>query len=441
MQTLQTLFPETMKGLGIDLAAKSRNVEFPTLPLPTPDQQGIMDHPARFKVLACGRRWGKTTINIRTLAEHGLNGETWAYFSVTYKSLAEVFRELKSALKNEIVRSSQTEGRIEIKGGGLLEFWSLQTASKDTARGRKYHGVVVDEAAFIPNGEYVWNGVIRPTLADTQGSALITSSTNGRNHFWEWYLRGINTQEYPDWYSWNYPSSTSPAMTAEELASIKEETPDLYFRQEYLAEFLEGEGAVFRRVGENAILEPAEPIQGHRYVMGVDWAMQSDFTVITVMDKTTCEMVAIDRFNQVNWSLQRGRLRNLYEKWKPKTILAESNSIGGPNIEALQQEGLPVHAFETTAASKPMLIESLVLAFERDEIKVLNNDILKSELMAYERHVSAITGRSQYGAPEGMHDDTVIATALCWAAATMDYEMSTQSAPDFMQELFGGFGN
>ncbi len=383
------------------------------LPILRPDQQAIVDNPARFKVLACGRRWGKTVINIRVLADHALKGEQWSYFSVTYKSLAEVFRELKHALKTEIEHSSQTEGRIELKNGGLIEFWSLQTVNKDTARGRKYHGVVIDEAAFILNGEYVWNGVIRPTLADHQGKAFITSSTNGRNHFWKWYLECANSV---DWQSWNAPSSDNPIMTADELESIRQQTPDLYFRQEYQAEFLEGEGSVFRRVGENAILELSEPIAGHHYIFGVDWAMKMDFTVITVMDRDTREMVAMDRFNQVDWALQRGRLKSLAAKWKPETIWAESNSIGSPNIEALQREGLPVRGFETTAITKPPLIESLVLAFERDEIKVLSNDILKGELMAYERKIGPTTGRSQYSAPEGMHDDTVMSLALAWKA-------------------------
>lgn len=382
------------------------------LPKPTANQQEIIDHPARFKVLACGRRWGKTVVDIRVLAEHALRGETLGYFSMTYRSLAECFRELRSALTAETLHSSQTEGRIELRGGGLLEFWSLQTVNKDTARGRKYHGIVVDEAAFIPNGEYIWNGVIRPTLADHEGFALLSSSTNGRNHFFEWYQRGIDPAN-ANWHSWHYPTSDNPLITAQELASIQAETPELYYRQEYCAEFLEGEGAVFRRIGENAILDPAEPIVGHHYIMGVDWAQKNDFTAIVVMDRDTRQMVALDRFNRLDWALQRARLRNLFDKWKPEIIWAESNSIGSPNIEALQREGLPVSSFETTGISKPPLIESLVLAFERDEIKVLNNAVLKGELMAYERRVTS-TGRNQYSAPEGMHDDTVIATALAW---------------------------
>jgi hypothetical protein len=227
-------------------------------------------------------------------------------------------------------------------------------------------------------------------------------------------MRGLDPHN-TDWHSWTFPTSANPVITDAEMTAIESETPSLYFKQEYLAEFLENEGSVFRRIIENATLIESEqkPFSNHRYVFGVDWAMQNDFTVIAVMDSNTHELVALDRFNGVNWSLQRGRILALSEKWRPKVIYAESNSIGSPNIEALQAEGLPVRPFETTAASKPPLIESLVLAFERDEIKILDHDVLKGELMAYERNVTS-TGRSQYSAPVGMHDDCVIALALAW---------------------------
>jgi hypothetical protein len=73
--------------------------------------------------------------------------------------------------------------------------------------------------------------------------------------------------------------------------------------------------------------------------------------------------------------------------------------------------------FETTATSKPPLIESLVLAFEREECQWQADPIWTGELEAYEAKYSATTGRPSYSAPEGLHDDTVIARALAWQAA------------------------
>jgi len=139
--------------------------------------------------------------------------------------------------------------------------------------------------------------------------------------------------------------------------------------------------------------------------------------VIIVIDCDTRQVVDMERFNQVDWTLQRGKVDMMYKRWKPLNIVAESNSIGSPNIEELQRTGLPVTPFETTATSKPPLIESLVLAFDRPEITILDDGVLTGELSAYERKVSPTTGRSQYSAPDGLHDDCVMALALAWYGA------------------------
>jgi len=116
---------------------------------------------------------------------------------------------------------------------------------------------------------------------------------------------------------------------------------------------------VFRRVDEAATARPDDgPAPGERYVFGVDWARDADFTCIAVLAVGARRLVALDRFNEIGWSLQLGRLAAL----APEAIWAEANSIGGPNIEALQHEGLPVIPFTTTASSKGPLIEALALA-------------------------------------------------------------------------------
>jgi hypothetical protein len=126
--------------------------------------------------------------------------------------------------------------------------------------------------------------------------------------------------------------------------------------------------------------------------------------------------VAIDRFNQIDYHFQRNRLRALYEKWEVEYIEGEANSIGEPNIEELVRDGLPIYAFQTTAVSKPPLIESLALCFEKEEAQWLNDPVALGELESYEIKVSAV-GRPSYSAPTGMNDDTVIGRALAWKAA------------------------
>jgi hypothetical protein len=143
--------------------------------------------------------------------------------------------------------------------------------------------------------------------------------------------------------------------------------------------------------------------------------MTTDFTVAVVLDAETSRMVDYERFNRTDWAVQRQRLVTLAQKWGVSSWVVESNSAGSPNIEELQRAGHPVRGFNTTAQSKPKLIEDLVLAFDRRQIQILDDATFKTELALFKRHVS-LTGRSQYRAPDGMHDDCVIALALAYYA-------------------------
>jgi hypothetical protein len=125
------------------------------------------------------------------------------------------------------------------------------------------------------------------------------------------------------------------------------------------------------------------------------------------------DVMEIDRFRGIEYSLQRARLQALYERHGKPTILAEANSMGGPVIEQLARDGLRVKPFMTTNASKSEAIEALALAFERGEIKIPNDPVLIGELQAFEAKPLP-SGLMRYDAPSGGHDDTVMALAIAW---------------------------
>ena len=288
------------------------------------------------------------------------------------------------------------------------------THNPDNLRGAGLDYAILDEAAFMAPD--VWHNVVRPMLLDRRGRALFLSTPYGRNWFWEVFKIGIDPEE-PSWQSFRFMSYDNPLIDSDELDSIRRNTPDRIFREEYLAQFADDIGRVFRGVHEAAHAPLfAVPHPRGRYVMGVDWGRENDYTAVVVIEADSGVMVALDRFNQIGWSLQRGRLRTLVERWSPEVILAEANSIGTVNIEALQNEGLPVRAFMTTSRSKRPLIESLALAIERRDIALLPDPVLLGELASYEAERMS-EGGFRYNAPPGAHDDTVIATALAWNAA------------------------
>lgn len=382
-----------------------------------PAQQQIVDSTARFKVLACGRRFGKTAIAIDMLCNMLLDGKSTAYFAPTFRMGAEVWRALCDRLRPVIRYAREDDWRMELHTGGVFEGWSLAQGSGESVRGRKYHFVVVDEAALFNSGD-VWHGAIRPLLTDYEGGALFCSSPKGRNWFWELYLQGLSA-DFPDWESWQFPTSANPYIKTAEIEAAKGGMPERFFKQEYLAQFLDDGGVVFRNLDRVCVLTPQSPLHfvergsNEQCFFGVDWGKDKDFTCVSVMNREG-KQVYLERFNQIGWAVQRGRLMALYERFQPKVILAEENSIGSVNIEALQAEGLPVRGFMTTSKTKTPLIDGLALAMEKEEVVLLNDRVLMHELMAYE--LKRTSQGWSYGAPPGGHDDTVMATALSlWA--------------------------
>lgn len=321
-----------------------------------------------------------------------------------------MWRDLKKTVKSVSgITINESEKRIDFEDGGMIAVRS--THYPDHLRGEGLDYAVLDEAAFME--PRVWSDVIRPMLVTSRGSAIFLSTPFGRNWFWDLYRIGMDREEH-EWQSFHFPTESNPLIDPAELESIRRISTDHTWQTEYLAEFTDDGGQVFRGIREAVV--PALvtiPQVGHRYVFGVDWGREHDYTVIAVMDASSRQLVALDRFNQVGWSLQRGRLQALAEIWRPDAIWAEANAIGEVNIEALQQEGLPMRSFLTTHKSKAPLIEGLALAIERREVGLLDDPVLLGELASYglERLPG---GGYRYGAPAGSHDDTVIAAALAW---------------------------
>jgi len=367
-------------------------------------------------VVACGRRFGKTELAKLILTEKALRHgrQTW-WIAPTYPMANQVWRDLKATMRSVSGTTiSEEMHRMEFPGGGMIAIRSAH--APDHLRGAGLDFAVLDEAAFMEAG--IWSEIVRPMLMDTHGGAMFLSTPNGNNWFRDIYNLGLDPNE-PEWDSFHFTSMENPLIAPEEFEAIRRTTPERIWRSEYLAEFVDDAGQVFRGIREAAVAPlDAIPDSSHVYTLGVDWAREHDFSCLVVIDATTRQMVAIDRFNKIGWELQRGRLKTLYERWQPQAIWAESNSIGSVNIEALQSEGLPVRPFTTTARSKSPLIESLALAIERGKIALLPDDVLLNELAAYtlERLPG---GGYRYGAPAGMHDDSVISLALAWRGVQM----------------------
>jgi hypothetical protein len=382
----------------------------PTLTLPQPHaaQQAVIDGARRFNVLCCGRKWGKTQCGMDRLIHPALQGKPVAWFSPTYRQLADVWRELQLRLRPITRDLNQVERRLELRGGGVIECWSLD--SPDAGRGRGYACAVIDEAALVPNLEAAWQEGVRPMLTEYRGSAWFLSTPKGTANFFHTLFQKGQDPAQVDWASWQMPTASNPYIAPEEIEAARQDVTELAFAQEYLAQFVTWAGSVFRRILD-AI---GEPPAHSAAIIGVDWGRTNDYTVFTAVSASG-QVLAIDRFRGIEYTIQRGRLQAFWQRLGGRAfILGEENNMGGVLIEQLQRDGLPVVGFNTTHSSKAAIIDSLCLAFERGIIKIPNDPVLIGELQSFEARPLP-SGLMRYCAPEGLHDDCVMSLAIAWA--------------------------
>lgn len=307
--------------------------------------------------------------------------------------------------------------------GGTLLYRSLDRP--ENLRGKTAAGVVIDEAAEAqPEG---WYEVLRPMLIDTGGWAFFIYTPKGRNWIWQEWQRALDRSDTALFHAPTYGVEITgaglvrkphplenPFLHFDEIKSLYESMPVRSFQQEILAEFVDDGGGVFRNVRRAVRATPqTKPIDGHTYVAGLDWALTTDYTVLTIVDATAKEVAFTARFNGVEYALQRQRIMADCQRFGVMTVIAEENAMGKPNNDMLRRDGLKVRDFTTTAGTKSEIIENLAAAFDHDEIAIPNDPLLIGELEAYEQERRQ-SGSMKYGAPQGMHDDMVMSLALAW---------------------------
>ena len=147
-----------------------------------------MDSPARFKVVACGRRWGKTELGKNLILHNALIEKKRCWWLAPTKQMSsQVWRDLKNSIKTlNNVKISETERRIDLPGGGMIAVRSA--FAPDYLRGDGLDLAVFDEAAFMR--PEIWTEIVRPMLVTTLGSAVFLSTPRGANWFSDLFALG-----------------------------------------------------------------------------------------------------------------------------------------------------------------------------------------------------------------------------------------------------------
>ena len=395
---------------------------------PHPGQLQFHHSPARFRILCCGRRWGKTkaavaeAFRLAVASQWPLSSSQCPALSTLHSALArpsrgwivaptyalsmEAWREFLSLAPEDTIASiNKTEHRISLTNGAIIE---CRSADNETSlRGAGLNFLIVDEAARVKDES--WHA-LRPCLSDTQGKAILISTPKGHNWFYNLFLKGQDPLE-KNYQSWQFPSSDNPYFPSDESEIARSELFQPVFQQEYLAQFIGDASSVFRNILACATGGFQEPISGHSYFLGVDLARQVDYTVLCVLDAHSRSVVAFDRFHQIDWSLQKARIASLAHKYNDALIVLDASGLGDPILEDLRGSSLTIEGITLTSESKRQLINHLAILLEEGCLSFPPIPQLISELQAYQ-YDQLPSGALRFQAPSGYHDDCVIALAL-----------------------------
>ena len=334
----------------------------------------------------------------------GTNGKHVAYVTPTYQLSKIFFADiLKRIPVQAIVSANKTDLVIELVTGGTLSF--LTGERLDSFRGRKFHTIIIDEAAYVPDLEQAWLNSIRPCLTDYEGNALFISTPRGKNYFYSLYLKGLDPLQI-DWESFHFSTYDNPHIKHSEIDAAKASLPGDAFKQEYLAVPNANSNSV---VGLDYIQANTITTLSTKSTIcyGIDVAKYTDYTVITGLDADGA-MSYFERFQRDN-EYTKQRIKALPGSVL-KVIDATHGSVGDSINESLQREGINnLIPFQFTAATKGKLITDMIIDIEQGKLKF--NEITATELSIFEYSYTS-TGYIKYGNAPGGHDDCVIALAL-----------------------------
>ena len=360
-------------------------------------QQLVLDSSARFRVMMCGRRFGKSLISQNISIDSALNKKLVAYITPTYQLGKIFFQEIIKILPTGIYSKNESDLVINFITGGSIRFFTGERL--DAMRGLKFHLVIVDEASYIPNLQDGWNNSIRPTLTDFKGKAIFLSTPKGRNFFYSLYIK----HNEPEWQSFKFTTYDNPYIDATEIDAAKEQLPNAVFEQEYMANPMENAANPFGSEHINKCSRELSTAPTEYY--GIDLAKSVDWTVIIGMDRQG-NTTQVHRF-QRDWLQTKNAIIEICDKYKP--VVIDSTGVGDAIVEDLQKHFNKMHGFKYTATSKQQLMESLASSIHKGEIS-FPTGVVKDELEIFE-YVFTSTG-VKYSAPQGFHDDCVNALAL-----------------------------
>ena len=382
-------------------ARRPRAIEY-TRPWMADYQLRAIFHAERYGIVEATTKSGKTVGCMVWLAEQamlGQDGYNYWWIAPIYSQAKIAFRRLKRGLPRDVFTSNETELTITLLNGAVI--WFKGAENPDSLYGEDVYAAVIDEGSRTR--EESWHAV-RSTLTATRGPIRIIGNVKGRKNWFYHLARRFEGGEpgghYEKITAWD--AVKAGILHEDEIKDAERQLPAHVFRELYLAEASDDGSNPFGVDAINACIAPLSDQPATHW--GWDLAKSIDWTVGCGLDRDG-HMAAFERF-QRPWEETFTTITGT----TTGRALVDSTGVGDPILERLQR-GHPgrFNAFLFSSPSKQRLMEGLAVAIQQREITVPEG-VIVNELQSFE-YVYTRTG-VRYSAPEGLHDDCVMALGL-----------------------------
>ncbi|CAB4141004.1 Terminase-like family [uncultured Caudovirales phage] len=402
-----------------------------------PAQRKVFDGAQRFKVVAAGRRFGKTYLAITLLAVWGLGNQTTKkdlfYVAPTFQQAKDiVWENLKDVLRPVLASTHENTGVARLLNGVRIHLKGSDRP--DTLRGVGLIGCVVDEYADMK--PFVWEEILRPALSDVRGPALFIGTPKGRNHFYK-LAKAAQRDDTGEWGYWHFTTYDNPFIHRDEIESAKRTLSTAAFNQEYMASFDAPTGNLFSREWIRYTKEPADG----RFFLACDLAgFQDELENRNAKDKNLDEsaLALVKAYNDDRGDLRLWCREIFHGRWKVEETASKIITIA-------RDHEVPVVGVERGMALQavmPYMLEEMVRLRHHVRVEKLTH----GNRNKIARITWALQGRLEHGTltfREGAEDEP-------WMAAFQDQllqfpdNLTHDDLPDalsYVDQLVSGAGN
>jgi phage terminase large subunit len=348
----------------------------------TPAQIQIARDKSRFRVVNCGRRFGKTSLAVEEIKGRALYTDARiVYIAPTHQQARDIAWGMLNTELNPIIQK-KNEQRLELLVNNLNGKTSLIQLrgweAIETLRGQKFDFMIIDEVASMRNFWEKWHEVLRPTLSDTRGSVLFISTPKGFNHFYDLYNIEVKDKDYK---SFHYTSYDNPYIPKDEIDKAKIEMTENRFYQEYMADFRKQEGLVYKEFErEKHLYDNLPEFTWVDKISGVDFGYVNPTGIVLIhKDKKGCYWIDNEVYRT---GLTNDQIVNAINALRPEKVYPDPEAPD--KIDELRRAGIPV--WDVTKGKDSIVngITKIKELFKADRIKINRKCVnLINELESY----------------------------------------------------------